>query len=113
MTCIVGIVGIHSIQKRLEAVQIKEVFLLALAWLFSDYLNFWQGDFLFVEASLRRKLKQFNLRDPDVERLAGSGGRSREILYLLLRNHINSGKRTQHLQMRETASSLARNNPAQ
>jgi hypothetical protein len=84
----------------------RGTFLSVLAKLLSDHHDFWTGDDdkrLFVEAPLKRKIAQFPISDPEVRHLAGSSGKAREILYLMLRDHINSGKRTKHLKARSEA----------
>lgn len=71
--------------------------------LLSDHHDFWkQPDEkqLFIEAPLRRKIAGFPITDPQVNTLAGAGGKSREYLYMLLRDHINSGRRTKRLTSR-------------
>lgn len=94
--------GIRRIQYKEGSPHVKGAFLTMLAKLISDHRNFWQGDGsldkkLFIEAPLRRKIGQFAIHDPQISNLAGSNGASRVMLYMLLRNHINSGKRTKHL----------------
>jgi len=95
--------GIRRVQYREGAVQLRGSFLLVLARFLSDHYEFWRDPNetkLMVEAPLRRKLAQFSTQDPTVQNLASSGGKSREMLYLLIRNHMNSGKRTKRLQSR-------------
>lgn len=95
--------GIKRVQYREGASYLRSPFLLVLASLISDHHDFWrQPDEkrLFIEAPLRRKIAQFPTHDPQVVQLAGSGGKSREMLYYLLRDHINSGKRTKRLSPR-------------
>jgi hypothetical protein len=98
--------GIKQIQYREAAIYMKSGFLVMLARFFSNHHNFWTGDgekTLFVEASLRRKIASFPIGDPNVMRLAGSGGKSRFILYSMLVDHVNSGKRTRRLTARPGA----------
>lgn len=95
--------GIRRVQYREGAAHMKGTFLYVLASLLSDHHDFWkQPDErrLFVEASLRRKLAQFPVTDPAVVQLASSGGKSRDMLYMMLRDHINAGKRTKRLASR-------------
>ncbi len=96
--------GIRRVQYREGAIWLRGSFLFVFASLLSDHTDFWrQPDEkkLFVEASLRRKIAMFPVRDPQVVNLAGSGGKSREMLYMLLRDHINSGRRTKRLSSRK------------
>ncbi|MBP9822490.1 MAG: hypothetical protein KBC81_03570 [Candidatus Pacebacteria bacterium] len=95
--------GIKRVQYREGAVYMRGTFLHVMARLISDHTDFWRGDGqeeLFVEASLRRKIASFPIHDPAVTSLASSGGKSRDMLYMLMRDHINSGKRTKRLTSR-------------
>lgn len=96
--------GIKRIQYKEGAAYMKGSFLHVLASLLSDHLDFWREPDekkLVIEASLRRKIALFPVHDPQVTNLCGSGGKSREILYVLLRDHINSGKRSRRLKSRQ------------
>lgn len=95
--------GIKAVQYREGAIYMRNTFLLVLAALLADHHDFWvQGDEkkLFIEASLRRKIKMFPISDPRVIEMSGSSGKSRDYLYMMLRDHINSGKRTKRLTSR-------------
>lgn len=95
--------GVKRVQYREGAIYLRNTFLLVLAALVSDHHDFWrQPDEkkLFIEAPLRRKIAQFPTHDPQVIQLASSAGKSREMLYYLLRDHINAGKRTKRLSSR-------------
>jgi len=96
--------GIRRIVFRHGAPFIKSNFLMQLARVFSDHTNFWKDDLLTVERSLIVKLSQFPINDPEVGRLASSGGMAGELLYQLFVNHINSGKRSRRLVPRRTLS---------
>ncbi|MEA2701447.1 MAG: hypothetical protein QOE22_156 [Candidatus Parcubacteria bacterium] len=92
--------GIRRIHYRDGASYMKATFLTVLARLISDHHDFWkQPDErrLFVEAPLRRKLAQFPVDDPQVVQLSGATGKAAELLYMLLRNHLNRGKTTKRL----------------
>lgn len=92
--------GVRRVQYREGAAHMRGAFLSVLAKVVSDHHDFWrQPDEkrLFIEASLKRKIAQFPTHDPHILNLSSSGGKSREILYALLRDHINSGKRTKRL----------------
>jgi hypothetical protein len=98
--------GIRRVQYREGAAYMRGNFLTVLARLLSDHVDFWKSPdekVLFVDAPLRRKLAGFPIHDPAVQNLAGSGGKSREMLYMLMRDHINSGKRTKRLTARAGA----------
>lgn len=92
--------GISAIEYRAAAPQVKGAFLMMLARVFSQHLDFWRGDELHVDYTLRRKLKTFSLVDPNVRQLAGSGGSATNLLFQLLVEHINSGKRERRLRSR-------------
>ncbi len=101
--------GIKSVQYREGAIYMRHTFLSMFARLLADHHDFWQGDDekrLFVSADLKRKIAQFAIHDPEIARLSGSSGKSREILYFLLRDHINSGKRTKRLSPRQTLADV-------
>ena len=85
------------------AAYLKSGFMTAFARVLSDHIDFWRqpdDKRLFIDAPLRRKIGKFPIDDPEILRLAGAGGMAREHLYLLLRDHINSGKRTKLLTAR-------------
>lgn len=96
--------GIQRVEYRSGNTHLKGTFLTVLAKFFSDHYTFWETDKderkLFIHAPLRRKLAQFRIHDPEVVRLAGSSGKAADVLYILLRGHMNSGKRTKRLQSR-------------
>lgn len=98
--------GLKCVQYRESAIYIRGMFLYTLARLLSDHHDFWQGDEkrLFVNADLKRKIAQFPIHDPEVARLSGSSGMARVLLYTMLRDHINSGKRSKRLSPRKVES---------
>lgn len=101
--------GIRRISYREGAVYMKATFLTTLADLFTRHFDFWRdGDQrLFVEAPLMRKLAAFPVSDPQVVAVsANGGGRNNQILYLLLLNHVNSGKRSKRLKGRYAVEDL-------
>jgi hypothetical protein len=91
--------GVSNIEYRSSAPHMKGQFLNVLARLFSRHPVFWANDdkILKLDASTRSKLQSFQIRDPQVVQLAGSSGASKEILYQVLLNHINSGRREHRL----------------
>lgn len=94
-----------DIEYSRSAAHTKGSFLYECARMFSQHLNFWNqnGTVLMVSKDDRRKLSTFKIRDPQVVQLSGSGGAARSILYNLLVDHMNSGRRTQRLEPREQA----------
>jgi hypothetical protein len=101
--------GIKSVQYKEGAIYMRGQFLYVLARVLSNHYDFWQDDAekrLFINADLRRKIAQFPINDPEVVRLAGSSGSAREILYLLLRDHINKGKTSKRLAPRNGVSAF-------
>lgn len=92
--------GIKRVTFKEGAVYMRSTFLMMLARVLSQHTDFWKDDRLFVEAHLKRKLAQFPVNDPQVVNLASAAGTSRNILYMLMVEHINSGKRTRRLRPR-------------
>lgn len=92
--------GIKNVKYKDSAIHVRSAFLLMLARILSDHKSFWRGDNekeLFVEQSLRAKLAKFPVTDPTVVTLVGSSGPSEKMLYTLIVEHINSGKRSKRL----------------
>lgn len=101
--------GLKLIQYREMAPHVRGTFLMTLASVFSSHLDFWQDDEskkLFVEVALKRKLQTFPLHDPTVSNLTSAGGKSSALLFQLLVEHLNRGKRTKHLTLRCAAPEL-------
>ena len=91
-----------AIQYRAKAPQIKSAFLNELARMFSAHPTFWEhnGNTFTISADDRRRLSKFPINDPQVMQLSGSGGPARQILYRMLVDHMNKGRRTQRLRSR-------------
>ena len=100
--------GVKRIAFKEGASYIRSSFLMCLASLLSDHYDFWgrgQGNGnsehrLFIEKTILNKFHLFPVSDPQVVTLAGSSGKSRDMLYMLMLQHINSGKRTRRLKGR-------------
>ncbi len=93
--------GIRRVAYREAAVYMRSNFLFCLADIFSLYPEFfWNGNMLNVERDWRRKLALFPLDDPNVAKMAAASGSAREVLRLMIINHLNSGKRTKRLPMK-------------
>jgi hypothetical protein len=92
-----------AIEYRHGATQIKGSFMNELARMLSRHPVFWEhnDNTLVICADDRRKLAKFPMNDPQVMQLAGSTGASRQMLYQLLVDHMNSGRRTQRLRTRQ------------
>lgn len=91
--------GLRRVVYTHGAVVVRRSFMLVLAEIFTRHSNFWRGHRLFVEKELKHKIAKFPINDPEVIRLASSGGTARELLYQLMIKHINSGKRTKRLEL--------------
>lgn len=90
--------GVKSVAYSSAAVQLRQVFMLALAKLFTEHTSFWKDESkFFVEAPLIRKLSMFPVTDPTVQSLASSSGKALDMLFTLFVEHVNSGKRTRRL----------------
>lgn len=89
--------GIKRVTFKEGAIYMRASFLITLARVLSQHTDFWKGERLFIEAPLKRKLAQFPVNDPNVSNLASAAGTSRNILYMLMVEHVNSGKRTRRI----------------
>lgn len=105
--------GIRLVTYRDGAAYLRGTFLMTLARVFSDHENFWKGDGkrLFLDADTRRKLQSFKVHDPHVKALAASSGKSRDILYNLIIEHLDSGKRQNRLSKRKQIGFQAMGRP--
>ncbi len=92
--------GVKTVHFKEGASYMRLTFLLTLASLFSRHQDFWRDKKLFVEKELQRKIKGFPLNDPNVKNLTAASGKARYILYQMLTEHVNSGKRTKRLTLR-------------
>jgi hypothetical protein len=104
--------GIRRVTFKEGATYLRATFLSCLALLFSCHHDFWRGKGdtkLFVDADLLRKLSLFPITDPSVANLASAGGAARKILYALMRDQVNSGKRTKRLRPRPGGADLPAN----
>jgi hypothetical protein len=95
--------GLTSVQIRELQPQLKGTFNFVLARLLSDHEDFWRNSdsSLFVDADFTRKFSTYPLRDPAYANLASSAGKAANILYSTLKDHINSGRRTGRLTLRD------------
>lgn len=105
--------GVRKITLRDLAPQIKTAFLTQTAIVLSDHTNFWRGDLeteLYVSADWRKRFATFPIHDPSVVQMIGYGasgvystrGSQREnLLYSLIRDHLNKGRSTGRLVNRE------------
>lgn len=80
-----------------SAPYLRRGFVESLCRVFNDHTAFWADVNLDVPADIKKKLASFPLRDPQVQMLCGTSGASRQILYQMIVNHINSGKRSRRL----------------
>lgn len=90
--------GLGDIEFKQTAIVLKQGFLLTLASVLSDHEDFWNGEKLQIAAPMRKKLSKLSLREPTFRELAssGTGGNSGMMLYQLIVNHFNSGRRPQN-----------------
>jgi len=95
--------GLRTIVFSDSSPQIRANFLRTLAKMFSDHPIFWQGTSLTVSRDMVAKLKQFSLHDPGVANLCSSTSTAAALLYQMIVNHINSGRRTRRLVQRDDA----------
>lgn len=92
--------GIKRVTFKSGAIYMHATYLVALARMFSDHTDFWRGNRLLVEAPTVRKLANFPLSDPSVVQLSSATGKGLQVLYGLLVDHVNSGRRTRRLHNR-------------
>lgn len=92
--------GIKRVTFKVGAIYMHATFLVAMARVFSDHEDFWRGNRLMVEAPIVRKLANFPLHDPSVVQLSSATGKGLQVLYGLMVDHINSGRRTRRLRNR-------------
>jgi len=94
--------GIRNIQYKQGYPWLRGTFLRVLAQILSDHTDFWaepNGMRLVIPADIRRRLVKFPVTDPEVTRLAGSGGKAAETLYYMIVSHLNAG-RQQHKRLK-------------
>ncbi len=106
--------GIKRIAFKEGAVYIRSNFLTTLARVFSGHLDFWEDNRFVVDRSIVSKLGLFSYNDPTIAQLATGNSKAMELLYILMRDHINSGKRTKRLRPRyqeESAPMRVEDNP--
>jgi hypothetical protein len=96
--------GVRVVQYRELSPHLRGGFLMMLARFLSNHLDFWRGPDnhkLFIEADTKRKMGTFPINDPGIAPLTSSAGASRHVLLDYFIKHINSGRRTKKLQLRE------------
>src|SRR5512139_754824 len=85
------------IEFREKATVIKTNFLLTMAQMFAEHVNFWHGRRLVVASVFRKQLSKFPVNDQEVMRLSASGNMAIPLLYDILIRHMNKGKRVNKL----------------
>jgi hypothetical protein len=96
--------GVRVVQYRELSAHLRGGFLYMIARFLSNHLDFWKGENnhkLFVDADTKRKMASFPINDPGIAPLTSSAGASRHVLLDYFVKHINSGRRTKKLQLRE------------
>ena len=99
--------GVRNIEYSTLAPQIRGNWLMAMGSILSDHTNFWNGKELFVDADMKRKFKSFPIHDTNVVQLSASGTMALPILYSLLREHMDKGRRVNRLTPRREPVSKA------
>jgi hypothetical protein len=103
-----GAWGIRSVAFREAASYLRGSFLMAVGYVMAHHRNFWDDNKrLVVSPDMRRKLATFPVNDPQVASLSSASGTARNLLYQLLVNHLNSGKRTRRLRPFKEADTLS------
>lgn len=99
--------GIQNVAYRKAANQLKLTFMLALARMLSDHDNFWNDGRLVVDETTIKKLSSFPMGDPAVANMVSSGGgKSHEVLAIMLADHINHGRRTRRIKRRSYTEAM-------
>ena len=89
--------SIRRVAFKEGAVCLRSTFLKTLATLFSRHDVFWRGDRLFVEKDIINKIAAFPITDPSIGQLAAGSSTAGQLLFQMLVEHVNSGKRTRRL----------------
>ena len=91
--------GVKNVTFKEGASHLRQAFNVVLAHVFANHQNFWKDAEFGISGDLVRKLSLFPITDPHVASLcaANLGGPATGILYKLVVDHINSGKRTRRL----------------
>lgn len=100
--------GVRLVTYSTLAVHLKGTFLWALSEVFARHQNFWDGDVFHVDKNFVQKLKLFSVQDPSVKNLASASGKAREMMLMLMVEHINSGKRINRLKLRRGMTAPAK-----
>jgi hypothetical protein len=87
---------------------LKNNFLFAFARVLSNHPIFWRDSRLFIERTLAQKIKLFKVNDPAMNEIVGGGSSvGQAVMYRLIVDHINSGKRTKRLVARVSDDDVA------
>lgn len=89
--------NVRGVAYVVSAPHLKVGFLKTIARIFSDHRDFWADCNFVCNSDIRKKLSAFPLHDPHVASLCATSGSSMKILYNMLVEHINSGKRSRRL----------------
>ena len=81
--------------------QLRALFQIALASVFSAHTNFWQDNELVVSPDMRRRIKTFPIFDPHVRNLSSAGNSAAPILFEKMVEHLNKGRSAHRLVKRE------------
>lgn len=76
---------------------LRSTFLNTYATILTRHEDFWNDSELMIPTEVRKKMASFPLNDPAVQQLCSGGGTAMKILYPLIVDHINSGRRTHRL----------------
>lgn len=88
---------IRNVTFKEGAGYLRQTFNIVLARVFASHEDFWNDAEFKISIDLKRKLSLFPITDPHVASLCSSTGPSKDILYNLFVQHINSGRRSRRL----------------
>jgi hypothetical protein len=89
--------NVRNVTYKESSPHLRQSFLMMLARVYADHQDFWKDAELRVPVELKRKISTFPLEDPHVFSLCSAAGPSMDILYNMIIQHINSGKRLHRL----------------
>jgi hypothetical protein len=92
-----GAWGIKSVAFKVSAPYLRGNFLMALAQVIAHHKNFWNDRKLVISSDIRSKIRIFPINDPQIRSMAAGGGSTRGLLYRLILDHLNSGKRKNYM----------------
>jgi len=76
---------------------LRQTFNMVLSRVFANHQDFWNDASFKINIDLKKKLSLFPVTDPHIASLCSASGPSIDILYNMIVQHINSGRRSRRL----------------